>query len=198
MSKRESTDIRKKQISQAAQKIILENGLNKFTTSAIAKEVGISEGALFKHIKNKEEIVFLVISEMENILFTDFPPEHEDPLKRLGLFFNQRTKLLKKAPMAIRLFFSEQLLQIAGEKGKEKIRNMKNRSVEFVKSCIEEANEKKLLKQGIDISHVILFFFGSIMAAVNLHPPFDFPTEHSRFNIDINNLWQTIETLLRR
>ena len=80
MNERQPTEVRKHQIARAAQELIARDGLAKFTTAAIARTVGISEGALFRHVKNKEEIIKLVIDEIEETLFDGFPPQDPDPL----------------------------------------------------------------------------------------------------------------------
>lgn len=52
------TDIRREQIVQAALRIVGKKGVGGLTTSAIARAVGVSEANLYRHFKNKEEILF--------------------------------------------------------------------------------------------------------------------------------------------
>ncbi len=197
MHEKQPTEVRKKQIARAAQEIIAQQGLGKFTTSAIARAVGISEGALFRHVKNKEEIIQLVIDELEDTLFRDWPPQHPDPLKRLGMFVESRIKLLAEAPATMQLFFSDQLMQAAGPGGVERIREMERRSMEFVMSCISEAEQKDMLKKDIHIPHVLLMIFGSIMAAVSLQHHQN-QAMMKAIQQERQGLWQTLETLIRR
>jgi len=197
MNDRQPTGIRKKQIARAAQRIIAQQGLAKFTTSAIAREVGISEGAMFRHVKNKEDIVMLVIEDLEQTLFMDFPPADEDPLKRLGVFVETRIAMLSDAPFSLQLFFSDQLMQASGAEGVRRIREMEFRSLTFVRECMQEAAQKGLLKEGLYVPHALLIVFGAIMAAVSLqqHQGVDLLKEIQQKKHD---LWQTIEDLIRR
>ena len=195
MGNRQPTEIRKKQIARAAMNIIARTGLAGFTTAAVAGSVGISEGAMFRHVRNKEDIILLIVEELEQILFKDFPSQEEDPIKRLGLFVEQRIRLLGSDPAIIQLFFSEQLLQAAGPKGVERIKKLEQRSMYFVQECVEDASNKGLLRPGLAVSHVMLVVFGAIMATVNLEQHQGL--EHLR-DTDASGLWHSIEIMIRR
>jgi AcrR family transcriptional regulator len=54
---------RRKQILQAAEKLILANGLSGVTTRQISREVGCSEGALYVHFKGRLELLLAVLEE---------------------------------------------------------------------------------------------------------------------------------------
>jgi TetR/AcrR family fatty acid metabolism transcriptional regulator len=67
--RRESTSVRQEQIIDAAQKLILKNGSEHVTIRRIAKEVGISEGAIYRHFKSKSDIFCLLLDNVgENLL----------------------------------------------------------------------------------------------------------------------------------
>ncbi|HEX6540492.1 MAG TPA: TetR/AcrR family transcriptional regulator [Ktedonobacterales bacterium] len=50
-------------ILEATEKLIQMNGLARVTTRDIARETGLSEGALYRHFDHKEEILFAVVSK---------------------------------------------------------------------------------------------------------------------------------------
>jgi AcrR family transcriptional regulator len=67
--KRKNTLIRKKQIIDAARKIIIRKGSEHLTLRAMAREVGFSEAAIYRHFKNKNEVLsFLVNTMMDEML----------------------------------------------------------------------------------------------------------------------------------
>ena len=49
--------VRRQQIADAALEVIAELGLRGFTTQAVAARVGITDGTIFRHFKDKQEIV---------------------------------------------------------------------------------------------------------------------------------------------
>ena len=51
---------RRMQIVQAAVSLFMEKGFHKTTTREIAKQSGLSNGALYEYIESKEDVLFLV------------------------------------------------------------------------------------------------------------------------------------------
>lgn len=54
---RKTSKERKKEVLQAAQKIIYDGGISKLTIRSISENIGISEAALYRHFKDKEDII---------------------------------------------------------------------------------------------------------------------------------------------
>src|SRR5512136_1924538 len=52
-----NTEVRREQIRQATFNIIAERGVKGLTISAIAGKVGVSEANLYRHFKNKKDIL---------------------------------------------------------------------------------------------------------------------------------------------
>lgn len=69
--KYENTKIRQKQIADAAAKIIVKYGSEHVTTKRIAKEVGISETAIYRHFKSKGEVLAFLINDIDGILLSE-------------------------------------------------------------------------------------------------------------------------------
>jgi AcrR family transcriptional regulator len=77
----------KKKIIENARKLFAERGFNGATTAEIARHVGVSEAALYKHFKSKKEIFLAcitpsVVVKLEN---TDEPDVHDIIQARMDL-----------------------------------------------------------------------------------------------------------------
>jgi len=92
MTTRMPTEQRRVQIADACMRLIGEKGLRAFTVAQIAQEVGIKDGSIFRHFKNKEEIVDAVLDRLEDILADTMPLPSDDPLERLSTFFSARVQ----------------------------------------------------------------------------------------------------------
>ena len=66
--KRKTTEVRQQEIIEAVRKLIVTSGMEHLTMQAIAKEVGLTEGAIYRHFTSKQEILFLLIEEIEETL----------------------------------------------------------------------------------------------------------------------------------
>ena len=53
----------RQRILDAAEKLILLKGLARVTTKEIAREIGLTEGALYRHFDHKEEIFFALMAK---------------------------------------------------------------------------------------------------------------------------------------
>jgi AcrR family transcriptional regulator len=62
----------RQKILDAAEKLILLKGLARVTTKEIARETGLSEGALYRHFDHKEEIFFALLAEHQPALHDTF------------------------------------------------------------------------------------------------------------------------------
>ncbi|MEQ1568287.1 MAG: TetR/AcrR family transcriptional regulator [Myxococcota bacterium] len=163
MKTRLPTEQRRVQIAEAALVVIAREGLGRFTTQAIAAEVGITDGNLFRHFASKQEIVLAALDRVELELFRDFPPTDADPLVRLERFFRFRAALVGDRPVIARLAFSDELPHAAGEGGARQVESWKRRSLEFIVSCVTEASASGRLPAGLPVREVGVVVLGTLM-----------------------------------
>src|SRR5512139_2338877 len=69
--KRRSTAIRKQQIIDAARKLIIKKGSEHLTVRAMAKEVGLTEAAIYRHFKSKREILSFLMNHIMDTMLHD-------------------------------------------------------------------------------------------------------------------------------
>lgn len=194
MAAREPTELRRTQIADAALKVIAESGLGRFTAAEIAKEVGISDGGLFRHFPNKEAIVMAAIERADELLFAQLPG-HSDPLIRLREFFFQRVSQLQGRAGIARILFSDQLAQAAGPAGVMKVNEIKQRSFAFIHACLTEARKSGLLREESALEDFIMILQGTALGFVFLG------SVRSMEAFDkgrLNRVWSLLEGLIRK
>ncbi len=191
MTARKPAGSRRREIADAALKVIAEQGLARFTSLAIAREVGVSDAALFRHFPTKEAIVLAAIDRVEGILFAGFPPEAADPIERLGAFFRQRVGVIRENPGVARLMGSEQLAQAAPPEGVARVAGFRRRSRSFVRGCLAEAHREGLLAEGVGPEEGAVLVLGAILALA--HSPLEGrPPAHLP-----ERVWSALERFLR-
>lgn len=164
MTIRKPTEERQIEIADAAIKIIGNQGLREFTTARLAAEVGIKDGSIFRHFKDKQEILNAVIARIEEILIASAPKESADPLERLEAFLTTRMHAIASQPGLLSIIFSDQLTHAMGDEGRRRVAELRNRGREFVRSCIEEAAQKKLINVETEIESAVLLVNGMVMS----------------------------------
>ncbi|MDD5205311.1 MAG: TetR/AcrR family transcriptional regulator [Desulfobacterales bacterium] len=69
--KRQKTEVRQKQIVDAARKLIFKQGSEHVTIRGLAKEVGISEAAVYRHFRSKRDILSFLADYITDSMMLD-------------------------------------------------------------------------------------------------------------------------------
>jgi len=107
---RKTTDIRQEEIKAAVLAIIFRDGLKNLSTKNIAREVGISEGSIFRHFRSKKEIILSIMDDVVNNLIESLRQislEHTPPADRLYKYLCRTVSYLIENKGITILLFSE-------------------------------------------------------------------------------------------
>jgi len=163
-TKRKSSEERRLEIANAAIKIIGEKGLRKFTTAQIAEEVGIKDGTIFRHFKNKREILSVVIDRIEEMLVARaFLPKGE-PLERIESFLTSRIATVASNPALLSLLLSDQIAHAAGDMGQRRISSLRNRGREFLRTSLQQAVDNGDLPADTDVDSCVILINGMVLS----------------------------------
>ncbi|MBI4869013.1 MAG: TetR/AcrR family transcriptional regulator [Candidatus Wallbacteria bacterium] len=190
---RKPAGVRRGEIAQAAFELLSSHRVREFTAQAVARKVGISDAALFRHFSTMDGIVGAVVDKIEQLLFEGFPPVAADPLERLGLFFAARVAALRRHPGLSRLVFFEHLAQAAGAADLARVRRFREKSIRFVAGCLEEARQGGLLAPGFEVRPLTTLVVGALLATGHASGG-----ASGRLDADAARVWRTLEALIRR
>lgn len=65
LRKRQNTGVRQEQIKRAVLDIIEKEGLSRLSTRRLAERVGISEAAIFRHFRTKQDIILGIMQDVK-------------------------------------------------------------------------------------------------------------------------------------
>ena len=186
---------RQAQIVDAALRIIATRGSRRFTAALLAKEVGLTGGALYRHFSGMDEVVDAVVDRVGQILFDGFPREEADPIERLKHFFYHRARTILGHPHISRLLLSDHLAQAGGVAQSRRLDEFKRRSQAFVVGCLKEAREAGTLTEGMSPEAGTVVVLGSILALSRAAAQVQSSAESERL---FDEVWSGIERMLRR
>ncbi len=90
-------------------------------------------------------------------------------MERLGQFLVQRLELVREIPHMLRLAPTARLAEAAGERCAERVEQIVERSANFVRRCLEEAQNRGQVTQDTPISLLVWMVIGVIRAAASGH-----------------------------
>jgi AcrR family transcriptional regulator len=183
---------RKRQIAEAALRILASQGSHRLTAMEIARALGITDAALFRHFRDKDEIVAAAITRFEELLEGDIDTtEGGDPLDKLGAFFVRRVDKARAHPEILALAFNDRLAEIAGPEGSVRVQRMVGRSVGFVRACLEAAQRRRLVAADAPIEVLVWMVIGALRGAATA-------TASVQKLLPSERTWAELDKLLRR
>lgn len=161
--KRVNTEVRQQQITDAALQLIGKKGISSATTAEIAAAVGISEGNLYRHFKNKEDIIGAVVDKIGNdlVAILDVAANKADPVKKLEEIFKQHLSYIEEHAGIPRTIFSEEVL-VLSEKLRSKVRDNILNYFSGISAIIKQGQVAGVIDQEMDHEAVTSMFIGTI------------------------------------
>jgi AcrR family transcriptional regulator len=138
-----STEIRRDQIIQAAFRVVAERGVKGITTAAIAQEVGMSEANLYRHFKNKDDIIKAAVENIGEGLINIIEqmlkaPATMGPMEKLKRLFMKHLLYIENNEGIPRIVFSDEL-HLGNRELKETLLRAINTYSESLKELFLEA-----------------------------------------------------------
>ncbi|MBM4270990.1 MAG: TetR/AcrR family transcriptional regulator [Deltaproteobacteria bacterium] len=164
------TEVRQQQIVEAARKLIIKFGSEHLTVRKIAKEVGISEAAIYRHFKSKKEILFFLADHIEHSLFEGI----DRAAKINGTSLETIDNILKNHLSLIEqkkgTFFQvvAEIISFGDKKLNRKVTESINSYIGHLKSLLSDGIEAGLVKKDIDLEATATLLFGMIQGLVNI------------------------------
>jgi AcrR family transcriptional regulator len=167
---RRSTVIRKKQIIAAARKLIVKKGSEHLTVRAIAKEVNITEAAVYRHFKNKREILsFLLNHIMKSMMdeidraLTDAPPSLETVHTILE---NHLSKIEQARGMSFQII--AEVISFGDRSLNKEVYESINVYSGKLKDLIKEGVRGGFIRDDVDLDSCAMLLFSMIQGMVNI------------------------------
>ena len=165
MKNRKPTQQRKKEALEAAQKIIYQKGFSKLTIRGIAKELGISEAALYRHFNNKKDIIDKLTDLVFNKECSLKKDTEAEALVILNNFIIKQAEKFEENPYLAVISFQDEMFREYPEIKEKFNKHQKEREEEIIK-IIEKGKSSNNIKQEINPASFAVIFMGSIRVSV--------------------------------
>lgn len=166
---RVATVIRRRQIVNAACKLIVKYGSEHVTVRRMAAEIGVSEGAIYRHFKSKEDILSWLIDDVENTLLSELQlkptgsPYTLDNLERI--ITNHMAGVVQRRGMSFQVI--AEIISFGDKVLNRKAYNVINRYVDHIKDILREGVKVGVIREDLDLEASASMFFGMTQGLVN-------------------------------
>jgi AcrR family transcriptional regulator len=145
-------------------KLIAEKGLQGLTIKNLSNAIGISEPAIYRHYKNKKEILVNIIdffSKSTELKITEIAKSDSPSFDKLRLAFEFQFSRLQKNPALISVISSEEIYH--GEDYlKEKIRDITLLVAGKLEAIVKEGQAKNEIRDDLPSSQVTIIIMGAM------------------------------------
>ena len=190
--KRLKSSIRQGQIIDAARKLVVKHGSEHVTICKISKEVGISEGAIYRHFKSKQDLLSGLADNIGTDLFSDISKNSDSSFKSLdriqSILHNHFSKIQQRRGLSF-LVIAE-IISLGDKKLNRKIYDIISKYINTLQELLIKGVQSQEIPEDINTEAAAIFLFSMIQGLVNIWAL-------SNYSIDIENkfseLWKFFE-----
>jgi AcrR family transcriptional regulator len=142
--------------------IIETRGIAELTTRALAEEVGLTTGAMFRHFDSVDALLEAVVSRVEAVLDATYPPADLEPCDRLLRFIEMRSSAVGHQRGILRLMLSEQFALALPARGAERLGRCVERTWSFVLGAVREGQQLGSIRADIDARALTVLILGVV------------------------------------
>ena len=178
---RETTDTRQQQIKKAVLEIIAEEGLHNLSTRKLAKKIGFTEGAIFRHFETKRDIIKGIMDDVSRDLIGTLRNLVNSPAQSEEKLFNylcKNVKYLKEHRGITILLFSE-ATHLGDQELKDKLNQILLEQKHFIIKMVKEGMAEGVWDKKLEAKDIATLYMG-IPITYNI----EFVLNKNRVNID--------------
>ncbi|HKM94034.1 MAG TPA: TetR/AcrR family transcriptional regulator [Prolixibacteraceae bacterium] len=188
---------RQKEIIDVSLELIAESGIQGLTIKNLAKKIGFSESAIYRHYENKTQILVAILNffkENSERLFKAELETEEEAMTKISNIFHKQFKIFAASPSLVAVIFSEELFRNEAIL-MAKVSQIMNNNSNTLTSIIKSGQEKGELRTDVEAEHLSLVVMGSLRLFVK-----QWQMSNYAFNLQEkgNQLSNSIKILLQK
>lgn len=160
----ETLSDRQKEIIRVSLELIAESGIQELTIKNLARKIGFSESAIYRHYENKTEILLAILDHFrENSaqFFLSGQKFDTDAITRISRIFRNHFKSFAENPTLAAVIFSEELFRNEPQLV-EKVNEIMQHNLTILAGIIETGQQKGELRNDIEALPLSLVVLGTL------------------------------------
>jgi AcrR family transcriptional regulator len=167
---------RQEEIVDKAIRIIDQKGIQGLTIKNLSKDIGVTEGAIYRHFENKREILTSILHHFQHKL-NEFQNSSQLTGKstfwKINATLNHFRKLFESNPAIVSVIFAEEIFQNDHELS-SKVAELIKENQEVILSLIREGKSNGELRSDLDDQMMVSSILGTFRLIVKMWKMEDF------------------------
>ena len=157
---------RRREVFFAISDIISSKGLSEVSTIEIAKRLGVTQPALYKYFKSKDDMIIYFLDELKQYLLNILKETEKGKttFEKLKIIYEKHLELIQKTKILPRVIFSDEIY-IGNDNKRKKLKEVIESYTGGVKRIIEEGIKKGEIKKDVDSDLIVRFILGSMISS---------------------------------
>ena len=170
MQIRKDSLIRQKEISSAARKLIVKYGSEHVTVRRMANEIGVSEGAIYKHFKSKKDVLDFLVDDIEITLLEDIDKNFTGELKSLDvlekIIIDHLSAVEQRKGVAFQVM--AEIISLGDKKLNKRIYDTIEKYLTRIKTILASGVRTGIIRPDLNLDAAAKLYFGMTQGLVNI------------------------------
>ena len=161
------TKVRRQQIAEAAMSLVASQGLRRLSLAAVARRVGLVPSGIYRHFKNKDELLRAVIDRVEERLLANVEAarqESDDPLEQLKGVLMRHIRFIREGRAVPRIIFADDVHAGSPER-RQRVLQVFSRYAGAIGEIVRRGQSQGRIRQECDPQTLAMMLFGIIVPA---------------------------------
>ena len=161
------TEVRREQIAEAAMNLIAAQGLRRLSIAAVARRVGLVPSGIYRHFKNKDEIIHAVLDRVGQRLAENVEAacrECDDPLEQLKGVLMRHIRFIREGRAVPRMVFADDA-QTDNSRLKQHTTKVFSGYIGQVAEIVQRGQSQGCIRPDIDSRTIAMMLLGIVVPA---------------------------------
>ena len=183
---------RQEEIIDKAIRLIDQKGIQGLTIKNLAKETGVTEGAIYRHFENKKQIICSILDMFREKMKTfqaSTRSAEKSTYEKIQVTLNNLGKFFEANPAIVSVIFAEEIFQNDNELS-EKVAELIKENQEFMLALIQEGKANGELRRDLDDQMMVSSILGSFRLIVKMW-------KMEKFSVSLENSLENLMDYLK-
>lgn len=170
MQVHKNTLVRQKEIISAARKLIVKYGSEHVTVRKVAQEIGVTEGAIYRHFKSKRDILSFMVDDIETTLIFDIDSSCTDETNCLKCLEKIIVAHISSVEQRKGVTFQviAEIISLGDKKLNKKIFAVISKYMDRIKEILVDGVKTGVISPEIDLEAAARLYFSTTQGLVSI------------------------------